>query len=78
MVNDTNQFSFLYCLLQKLLGFPSRSTLDDYEKDRKFQLGMSDDVVMQAATEYQNNLVVESSDEARVRRYEIYLYIVTV
>ena len=57
-----------YSIFQQLFKLPSPSTLNDYKRDTNFQLGMNEIIIRQAAEEYRNNLVVESSDEARVRR----------
>lgn len=54
--------------MQEILGLPSASTVSEWDKSEKFYPGFNTHFVSQAAKTYEGQLVVECSDEARVRR----------
>ena len=55
-------------MFQGILGLPSVSTISRFEPERKFVCGVNNHVLADAAKLYDGDLVVEASDEARVRR----------
>ena len=50
------------------MGLPSVSTVSRSDTEEKFVGGINGSVMRRSATLYQSNLVIEASDEARVRR----------
>ena len=50
------------------MGLPSVSTVSRCDTETKFVGGINGSVVQKSAKLYDGNLVIEASDEARVRR----------
>ena len=58
----------IFFFIQKIFGLPSSSTASR-SKSNRFPPGINEDIIARSAQLYDGELVVEASDEARVRRY---------
>ena len=50
------------------MGLPSVSTVTRFDREARFVGGVNDTIVKMSSNLYNGNLVVEASDEARVKR----------
>ena len=50
------------------MGFPSASTVDAFSVSSKMYAGFDSAVFQRAATKYSGKLVIEGSDQMRLRR----------
>ena len=57
-----------YAILKEVLGFPSGATVELHRPEERFIPGFNKEILSRAASVFKGSLVVESSDEARIRR----------
>ena len=57
-----------YAVLKEILGFPSGATVELHKPEERFFPGFNKLVIENASSLFKGSLVVESSDEARIRR----------
>ena len=57
-----------YAVLKEILGFPSGSTVELHQPEQRFPAGFNKSVIENASFLFKGSLVIESSDEARIKR----------